>query len=113
MIYRQSQFKFFLVSCVVFSLLLVPRESPAALYYEGKRITIVVGVGPGGGYDRMARMLQKYLPKYIPGKPVIVVGNMPGAASIIAAKNAINDRRHGLGREQYSLYDADQGISRH
>jgi tripartite-type tricarboxylate transporter receptor subunit TctC len=87
---RQSKVKVFLISCWVFSLFLVPKESPAAPYYEGKRITIVVGVGPGGGYDRMARMLQKHLPRYIPGKPVIVVENMPGAASIIAANQVYN-----------------------
>jgi tripartite-type tricarboxylate transporter receptor subunit TctC len=72
---------------------MAPGEAPAAPYFEGKRITIVVGVGPGGGYDRMARMLQKHLPRYIPGKPVIVVENMPGAASIIAANYVYNKSR--------------------
>ncbi len=74
----------------VASLVVVPQEATAAPYYEGKRITIIVGVGPGGGYDRMARMLQKYLPKYIPGKPAIVIENMPGAASILAANHVYN-----------------------
>ncbi len=90
MINQQSQLKFFLISCFVFSLVMVSKESPAVPYYEGKRITIVVGVGPGGGYDRTARMLQKHLPRYIPGKPVIVVENMPGAASILAANQVYN-----------------------
>jgi tripartite-type tricarboxylate transporter receptor subunit TctC len=57
----------------------------AASYYEGKTLTIVVGYKPGGGYDRYARLVGKYLPKYIPGNPNIVVQNMPGANSIIAA----------------------------
>ncbi len=62
----------------------------AAPYYEGKKVTMVVGVGPGGGYDRMARLLAKHLPKYIPGKPAIVVENMPGAASILSANHVFN-----------------------
>ena len=90
MIHQSRQFKLFLVCFFVFSLLMIAGGAPAAPYYEGKRITIVVGVGPGGGYDRMARMLQKHLPRYIPGKPVIVVENMPGAASIIAANLVYN-----------------------
>jgi tripartite-type tricarboxylate transporter receptor subunit TctC len=57
----------------------------AAPYYQGKVITIVVGLTPGGGYDRMARILAKHLPKHIPGKPTILVQNMPGADGIIAA----------------------------
>ena len=65
-------------------------ESLGAPYYEGKRITIVVGVGPGGGYDRMARLFAKHLPKYIPGKPTMVVQNMEGAASILASNHVFN-----------------------
>lgn len=66
------------------------RELSAAPYYEGKTITIVAGFAPGGGYDQMARILAKYLPKYIPGKPNVVVQNMPGGASVIAANYVYN-----------------------
>jgi len=62
----------------------------AAPYFEGKRIIIIVGSDPGGGYDRIARVIAKHLPKYIPGKPVVLVENMPGAGSIIAANRAYN-----------------------
>ncbi|HWP35868.1 MAG TPA: tripartite tricarboxylate transporter substrate-binding protein [Thermodesulfobacteriota bacterium] len=57
----------------------------AAPFYEGKTLTIVVGYDPGGGYDRMARLMARYLPKYLPGSPTVVVQNMPGQASILAA----------------------------
>ena len=53
--------------------------------YEGKTVTIVVGLKPGGGYDATARLLARHLPKHIPGKPNVIVQNMPGANSIIAA----------------------------
>jgi tripartite-type tricarboxylate transporter receptor subunit TctC len=55
--------------------------------YEGKTITIVVGFKTGGGYDRTARILARHLPKYLPGKPTVIVQNMPGANSIIAANH--------------------------
>ena len=56
-------------------------------YYKGKIITIIVGYGPGGGYDRMARLLAKHLPKYIPGNPTVLVENMPGADSMISVNH--------------------------
>jgi tripartite-type tricarboxylate transporter receptor subunit TctC len=67
-----------------------PSLEAAAPSYEGKVITIVVGYAPGGGYDRMARLLAKHLPKYIPGKPAITVENRPGAGSMIAANYVYN-----------------------
>lgn len=65
-------------------------QAAAAPYYEGKVLTIVVGYGPGGGYDRVARLLAKHLPKHIPGKPSVIVENMPGADSMIATNHIFN-----------------------
>jgi tripartite-type tricarboxylate transporter receptor subunit TctC len=76
---------FLLVGCLALAALIVPEGILAASYYEGKRITIVVGFAPGGAYDRMTRMIIRYLPKYIPGKPTFIVENMPGGSSMIAA----------------------------
>ena len=56
-----------------------------APYYEGKRITIIVGTAPGGGYDNVARLVSRHLPKYIPGKPVMLVNNVLGAGTVVAA----------------------------
>ena len=58
-----------------------------AQYYAGKTITLVVGYKTGGGYDATARLLARHLPKHIPGKPTIIVQNMPGANSLIAANH--------------------------
>jgi tripartite-type tricarboxylate transporter receptor subunit TctC len=66
-------------------LLLNSPLASAASYYEGKTITIVVGYKPGGGYDRYARLFAKHLTKYIPGSPGVIIQNVPGANSIIAA----------------------------
>ena len=59
-------------------------------YYQGKMITINVGNPPGGGYDRISRLLAKHLPKHIPGKPVFIVQNVVGAGSLIACNQLYN-----------------------
>jgi tripartite-type tricarboxylate transporter receptor subunit TctC len=56
-----------------------------APYYQGKTVTIIVGYQSGDGYDIWARLLAAHLPKHIPGGPAMVVQNMPGAGSRIAA----------------------------
>jgi tripartite-type tricarboxylate transporter receptor subunit TctC len=54
-------------------------------FYRGKRLTLVIGYGTGGGYDLYARMLGRFIGDHIPGKPSIVAQNMPGAGSRGAA----------------------------
>src|SRR3990167_6513370 len=53
-------------------------------FYKGKTIRIVVGLSAGGGYDRAARLISRYMGKYIPGNPDMIVQNMPGAGAVIA-----------------------------
>jgi len=54
-------------------------------FYQGKTIRIVVGFTPGGFYDRWARVVARHMGKRIPGKPEVIVQNMPGAGSVVAA----------------------------
>ncbi len=68
----------------------ITERAISAPYYEGKVIRIIVGHEVGGGYDRIARLLAKHLNKHIPGKPTVVVENMPGAQTIIAANYLYN-----------------------
>jgi tripartite-type tricarboxylate transporter receptor subunit TctC len=58
---------------------------PAQDFYRNKQIRMIVGHAVGNDYDLATRFLARYLPKYIPGQPAIVVQNMPQAASIVAA----------------------------
>ena len=60
-------------------------QTEPATFYKGKTISIVVGFGPGGGYDLYARLLARTLGKHIAGQPAIVVQNMPGAGGLRAA----------------------------
>ena len=53
-------------------------------FYRGRTVTLIVGYGPGGGYDLFARLLARHLGRYIPGNPTVVVQNMPGAGSLRA-----------------------------
>ena len=53
-------------------------------FYAGKQIRIIVGTGSGGGYDTWARLVARHLGGHIPGKPGIIVENMPGASGIKA-----------------------------
>ena len=57
---------------------------PAAEFYKGKTLTLVVSDAAGGGYDIMARTVAKYLGNHLPGSPRIIVQNMPGAGGIVA-----------------------------
>jgi tripartite-type tricarboxylate transporter receptor subunit TctC len=59
-------------------------------FYKGKTIRVVVGFTPGGFYDRWARLVSRYMPKYLPGNPDMIVQNMPGASSVIAANYVYN-----------------------
>ncbi len=54
-------------------------------FYRGRAINLVVGYGPGGGYDLCARLVARHIGRYIPGSPTVVVQNMPGAGSLRAA----------------------------
>ena len=61
-----------------------------AEFYTGKTITISVGYSPGGSYDYYPRVFARYMGKYIPGNPTIVIQNMPGAGSLRAANYLFN-----------------------
>ena len=68
----------------------LPLAAAAQPNFSGKTVTLVVGYKPGGGYDATARMLARHLPNHIPGKPTVIVQNMPGGNSIIAANHIYN-----------------------
>src|ERR1700687_2618679 len=57
----------------------------AADYYAGKSIDLLIGAPPGGGYDIYARALARHYGRHIPGQPIIVSKNMPGAGRARAA----------------------------
>ena len=54
-------------------------------FYAGKTVTIMAGFSPGGTIDLRARLFARYLVKYIPGNPSVVVQNKTGAGGLVAA----------------------------
>jgi tripartite-type tricarboxylate transporter receptor subunit TctC len=60
------------------------RAEPVADFYRGKTIKVIIGYGPGGGYDLYGRLAAEFLGRHIPGNPTIVPENMPGGASLKA-----------------------------
>ena len=61
-----------------------PEEPP---FYAGKTLRVIVGFAAGGGYDTYSRLIARYIPKYIPGSPTVIVENLTGAGSLIAANH--------------------------
>jgi len=76
-----------LIVLVVLILAGTGRPAVAQSFYEGKTIRIIVGLAPGGGFDTYARVIARHLGKHVPGNPTLVVENMPGAGSLIAANH--------------------------
>jgi tripartite-type tricarboxylate transporter receptor subunit TctC len=54
-------------------------------YYAGRTINFIVGTDTGGGFSIYARAIAKHLPRHIPGNPMIVIRNMPGAGGAVAS----------------------------
>ena len=60
-------------------------QDAEAQFYKGKTVRMIVGFGPGGGYDAYARMIAPYLSHELGAN--VVVENQPGAGSISAMNN--------------------------
>ena len=71
-------------------LLAVSTADAQESYYRGKTVTFLVGAPPGGGFDTMTRIVARHLGRHIPGNPIVVVQNMTGAGTVIAANHLYN-----------------------
>ncbi len=79
------------VACAAVAGLDAPaRADGVADFYRGKTITLYIGTTAGGGYDVYARFVARFMAAHIPGKPLIVPRNMPGAGSRTAAGYVAN-----------------------
>jgi tripartite-type tricarboxylate transporter receptor subunit TctC len=59
------------------------RADSVSDFYAGRTITLLVGFGPGGGYDIYARTLSRHLGEHVPGHPNVIVKNVPGAGGLV------------------------------
>ena len=63
------------------------QAQPVAEFYKDKQLRLIVANAPGGDYDLAGRLLSRHITRHIPASPTIVVNNMPGAGTIIAANH--------------------------
>lgn len=61
-------------------------QTPAD-FYKGKTVSLLMGTGPGGSYDLYGRTIAEHFGRHIPGRPNIVVENMPGAGGVVAGNH--------------------------
>ena len=85
----------FLLTLIFGFSIILPGIAPEAgaqadQFYKGKTIRIMVGSTAGGFYDRWGRLFGKYMSKYIPGQPEIIVQNVTGAGSVIVTNQVYN-----------------------
>jgi tripartite-type tricarboxylate transporter receptor subunit TctC len=66
------------------------RADDVSSFYQNKTVTLIVGYSAGGGYDIYARTVAHYLGAHIPGRPNVIIQNMPGAGSIASANYLYN-----------------------
>ena len=73
------------IAALLVMLAIVPPAAAQSVaeFYHGKTITCYIGYGAGGGYDLFARTISRHLSKHIPGNPIVLPVNMPGASSMI------------------------------
>jgi tripartite-type tricarboxylate transporter receptor subunit TctC len=64
-----------------------PALAQPAEPFAGKTVSVIIGFGPGGGYDLWGRTVARHIGKHLPGKPNVVPQNMPGAGSYVAASH--------------------------
>jgi tripartite-type tricarboxylate transporter receptor subunit TctC len=78
----------YLISVLIGLVFLTSSGYPASDdFFRGKVVRIIVGTAAGGGYDTYSRVIARHMRKHIPGNPTIIVDNMVGAGSIIAANH--------------------------
>ena len=85
---------YFLLKCAGAGLWIGSCLSPAVAqeteFWRGKTVTIIAPTAPGGGYDAYTRMVARHIGKHLPGQPIVVVNNMPGAGGMVAANHLYN-----------------------
>jgi tripartite-type tricarboxylate transporter receptor subunit TctC len=60
-------------------------------FYRGKTVSLIISTSVGGGYDTLGRAVARFLSRHVPGNPIVVVRNMPGAGGIIATNFIYNE----------------------
>jgi tripartite-type tricarboxylate transporter receptor subunit TctC len=65
-------------------------QAPEGPSLAGKTVSVFIGFGTGGNYDSWGRTVARHIGKHLPGRPVVVPQNMPGAGGLVAANSIYN-----------------------
>jgi tripartite-type tricarboxylate transporter receptor subunit TctC len=76
----------FALAAAMLSAATLAQAQSIAEFYRGRTLRMLIGYGPGGGYDIYGRLVTEFLPRHLPGNPTMITQNMPGAGSFVAAK---------------------------
>src|SRR4051794_2088306 len=63
---------------------------PGGDTFAAKSVAMIIGFGPGGGYDLWGRTVGRHIGRHLPGAPTVTPQNMPGAGSYAAASYIFN-----------------------
>ncbi|MBI4522844.1 MAG: hypothetical protein HY695_03410 [Deltaproteobacteria bacterium] len=74
-----------LMIVLIFTVLVDIAAATTHEYYKGKTVRFVVGFSAGGGFDVYTRTVARHMGRHLPGKPAVIVDNMTGAGSRVAA----------------------------
>jgi tripartite-type tricarboxylate transporter receptor subunit TctC len=83
-----------LCAAAICSLSPAARADPVEEFFSGRQIKFVIGSAGGGGYESYSRLITPYLSRHLPGHPLFVMQEMPGAAGMVAANYLYNIARH-------------------
>ncbi len=67
-----------------------PAPAEAQDFFSGKRIRLLIGATAGGGYDTYGRMFARHYGNFLPGKPMVIPQNMPGAGGLVSVNTLYN-----------------------
>jgi tripartite-type tricarboxylate transporter receptor subunit TctC len=67
------------------------KADAVADFYKGRTVTVVVSSSAAGGYDTLARAVARHMGRHMPGNPVFIVRNMPGAGGMTATNFLYNN----------------------
>ncbi len=81
-----------LVLCALIGICAPQAKADAiADFYKGRTVTVVVSSSAAGGYDTLARAVARHMGRHLPGNPVFIVRNMPGAGGMTATNFLYNN----------------------
>ena len=75
---------------IIWSPLAQAQSQSVEAFYRGKTVTVFIGYGVGGSDDLWGRLVARFMGRHIPGQPLVVPQNMPGAGSLVAANQIYN-----------------------